>query len=88
MYKIYINVSTKTVAAWSWGAGHGCKAGGGIETGGFSASSLAGLLNDINGVWLEGQTHIDLDDAARARDRRDSLKKQYLSIYVHSYNSQ
>ena len=56
---------------WSGGAGHGGEAGGGVETGGLSASPLAGLLDDVDGVRLEGQTHIDLDDASRAGDRRD-----------------
>ncbi len=63
---------TKAVALWSRGAGDGCEAGSGIETSRFSASPLAGLLNDVDGVRLEGQTHIDLDYASRAGDRRDS----------------
>lgn len=51
---------------WSWRAGDGGEAGGGVETGGVSAAPLAGLLNDVYGVRLEGQTHVDLDYAARA----------------------
>lgn len=63
---------TEAVAVWSWWAGDGCEAGGGIETGWFSASPLACLLNDIDGVWLEGQTHADLDYAPRAVEKRDN----------------
>lgn len=66
---------TKAVAVLSRGAGDGCEAGGSIETGRFSATPLAGLLNDVDGVWLEGQTHIDLDYASRAGDRREMIKR-------------
>lgn len=68
---------TKAVAVPSRGAGDGCEAGGSVETGRFSATPLAGLLNDIDGVWLEGQTHIDLDYASRAGDRRDMIKRGF-----------
>ena len=63
---------TKAIAVGSGGAGDSGEAGGGIETGWFPAAPLAGLLDDINRVRLEGQAHIDLDNASRARDARDS----------------
>lgn len=63
---------TKAIAVRSGGAGDSCETGSGIETRWFSASPLAGLLNDVDGVRLEGQTHIDLDYASRAGESRDS----------------
>lgn len=60
---------TEAVAVGTGGAGDGGEAGGGHETGGVSASPLAGLLNDVDGVRLEGETHVDLHDAPRAGQR-------------------
>ena len=62
---------TEAVCVWAGGAGDGSEAGGGVETGRLSAPPLAGLLNDIDGVRLEGQTHVDLHYASRAGDRRN-----------------
>lgn len=53
------------------GAGHRGEAGRSIQTGRFSASSLAGLLNHIDGMWLEGETHVDLDYASRAEEEEE-----------------
>lgn len=55
----------------SGGAGHRGEAGRSIQTGRFSASSLAGLLNHIDGMWLEGETHVDLDYASRAEEEEE-----------------
>lgn len=79
-----IKVSTKAAAVWPGRAGDGCKAGGGVQTGWFSPSPLAGLLNNIDGVRLEGQTHIDLDDAARATHRSDGGKAAFSHVTLHS----
>lgn len=64
-------VFTKAVAVWSRGAGDSCEAGGGIETGRLSAPPLAGLLDDVDGVWFKGEAHIDLHDASRAAQMKD-----------------
>lgn len=60
---------TEAVAVRSRGAGHGGEAGRSVQAGGFSASSLAGLLDHVDGMWLEGEAHVDLDDAARAEGK-------------------
>lgn len=60
---------TKAVALRSGGAGDCGKAGRSVQAGRFSASSLAGLLDDIDGMWLEGETHVDLDYASRAGEK-------------------
>lgn len=57
---------TEGAAVCFGGAGHGCEAGGGVQASRFPAPPLTRLLNDVDGVGLEGQTHIDLDDASRA----------------------
>lgn len=66
-------------------AGDGGEAGGSVETGRFSAPPLAGLLNDIDGVRLEGQTYIDLDDAPGAGDRTGAIESGF-SFLARRYN--
>lgn len=59
---------TEAAALAAGGAGHGGEAGGGVEAGRLPAPPLAGLLDDVDGVRLEGQTDVDLDDAPGAAD--------------------
>lgn len=70
---------TEAVALRAGGAGDRGEAGRGVQAGRLPASSLARLLDDVDGVWLEGEAHVDLDDASRAEEKRE----QILGLVVH-----
>lgn len=68
---------TKAGALWSGRAGGRGEAGRSVQAGRVSASSLAGLLDDVDGVRLEGETHVDLDYASRAEERREQTRVRF-----------
>lgn len=53
--------------------GHGQEADRGIKACRVSASSVAVLLDHINGVWLEGQGDVDLNNTARSAEKPEQV---------------
>lgn len=80
LMSVYDNLGvgcTEGCAMWSWRARHSLEAGGGGKACWITPTPVAVFLNDINGVWLKGQTHVDLHYAARPEHRSElSHKKQ------------
>lgn len=64
---------TEAVAVRAGGAGDCGEAGRGVQAGRLPASSLARLLDDVDGVRLEGEAHVDLDYASRAEEKQEQI---------------
>lgn len=70
---------TEAAALRPGGAGDGGEAGGGVQAGRLPAPPLAGLLDHVDGVRLEGEAHVDLDDApgAEEEDRKHRVRSPW-----------
>lgn len=67
---------TKGCAIWSRGTGHSLEAGGGGKACWITATLVAVFLYDVDGVWLKGESHVDLHYAARPEYKSELSHKE------------